>query len=85
MIQDIIILFTSYYFADKTDKVLTKENIDHKLMATPVELSEICGLCVRIKPVLLIQTLEILKQYKISYSGIYTYEKGKPCEKIENT
>ncbi|WP_273420500.1 DUF3343 domain-containing protein [Veillonella caviae] len=75
--MDIVILFTSYYFADKTDKVLTKEGLDFKLIPVPTEISDACGMAIRIKPELLTSVQQIMEENRISSSHIYYYEKGK--------
>ena len=81
--MDIIILFTSYYFATKADTMLTKELVPHNLMATPPELSDVCGLCIRVHPNVVEMVLSLLKVHKMSHSGIFYYEKGIPCQRYE--
>ncbi|MCF0156331.1 MAG: DUF3343 domain-containing protein [Veillonella sp.] len=77
-----IILFTSYYFADKADKELTAAGIPPFLVATPPEIHDACGLALRIEAGLLEQVLAFLEDHKISRSGIYTYEKGIESQRI---
>lgn len=33
--KKLLVVFTSYYFGDKADKVLTELEVPHQLMATP--------------------------------------------------
>ena len=75
--MNIVILFTSYYFADKTDKILTKEGLDFKLIPVPTEISGACGMAIRIKPEWLTSVQQIMEENRISSSHIYYYEKGK--------
>ena len=77
-----VILFTSYYFADKADKVLIEERISHELIATPLEIDDACGMAIRIDMPILEKVLMVLTAHNISRSGIYTYEKGKSSERI---
>lgn len=75
--KKLLIVFTSYYFGDKADKVLTELEVPHQLMATPPELDDMCGLSIQIEPNIVEQAQTILKTYKISTSGFFLYEKGK--------
>lgn len=75
--KKLLIVFTSYYFGDKADKVLTELEVPHQLMATPPELDDMCGLSIQIEPNIVEQVQTILKTYKISTSGFFWYEKGK--------
>ena len=36
--KKLLVVFTSYYFGDKADKVLIELDVPHQLMATPPEL-----------------------------------------------
>ena len=75
--KKLLIVFTSYYFGDKADKVLTELEVPHQLMATPPELNDMCGLSIQIEPSIVEQVQTILKEHKISMSGLFLYEKGK--------
>lgn len=77
-----IILFTSYYFADKADRLLNDLQLPHQLIATPPEIHETCGLAIRCQEDLLEDILFQLQDHQISRSGIYTYEKGAPSKRI---
>ena len=48
--KKLLVVFTSYYFGDKADKVLTELEVPHQLMATPPELYDMCGLSIEIDP-----------------------------------
>lgn len=69
----VIVLFTSYYFADKADKVLMEAVISHQMIATPPALHHCCGLCVLFDKVHLKEVLLILQKEKVSHSGMYEY------------
>lgn len=75
--KKLLVVFTSYYFGDKADKVLTELEVPHQLMATPSELNDMCGLSIQIEPSIVEQVQAILKEHKISMSGFFWYEKGK--------
>lgn len=75
--KKLLIVFTSYYFGDKADKVLTELEVPHQLMATPPELDDMCGLSIQIDVDIVEQIQIILKEHKISISGLFLYEKGK--------
>ena len=75
--KKLLIVFTSYYFGDKADKVLTELEVPHQLMATPSELDDMCGLSIQIDVNIVEQIQIILKEHKISISGLFLYEKGK--------
>ena len=75
--KKLLVIFTSYYFGDKADKVLTELEVPHQLMATPPELNDMCGLSIQIEPSIVEQVQAILKEHKISMSGLFWYEKGK--------
>ena len=47
-------------------------------MATPPELNDMCGLSIQIDLNTVEQVQTILKEHKISTSGLCWYEKGKP-------
>ena len=46
-------------------------------MATPPELYDMCGLSIEIDPSIVEQVKVILKEHKISTSGLFWYEKGE--------
>ena len=75
--KKLLIVFTSYYFVDKADKVLIELDVPHQLMATPPELYDMCGLSIEIDPSIVEQVKVILKEHKISTSGLFWYEKGE--------
>ena len=75
--KKLLIVFTSYYFGDKADKVLIELDVPHQLMATPPELYDMCGLSIEIYPSIVEQVKVILKEHKISTSGLFWYEKGE--------
>ena len=64
--KKLLVVFTSYYFGDKADKVLTELEVPHQLMATPPELNDMCGLSIQIEPSIVDQVQTILKEHKIS-------------------
>lgn len=41
--KKLLVVFTSYYFGDKADKILTELAVPHQLMATPPELYDMCA------------------------------------------
>ena len=75
--KKLLVVFTSYYFGDKADKVLTELDVPHQLMATPPELYDMCGLSIEIEPSIVDRVKVILKEHKISTSGLFLYEKGE--------
>ena len=75
--KKLLVVFTSYYFGDRADKILTELAVPHQLMATPPELYDMCGLSVQINPSIVEQVQTILKEHKISTSGLFWYEKGE--------
>ena len=75
--KKLLVVFTSYYFGDKADKLLTELEVPHQLMSTPPELNDMCGLSIQIEPSIVEQVQAILKEHKISMSGFFWYEKGK--------
>lgn len=80
--MDRVILFTSYYFADKADSVLREAGLAHQLIATPPEIHEACGLAVRCESAILHDVLSCLQAHNISRSGVYTYKKGCPSDRV---
>ncbi|MEZ7544449.1 DUF3343 domain-containing protein [Veillonella atypica] len=76
--KKLLVVFTSYYFGDKADKILTELSVPHQLMATPPELNDMCGLSIQIDLNAVEQVQTILKEHKISTSGLFWYEKGEP-------
>jgi len=70
--KKLLVVFTSYYFGDKADKILTELEVPHQL-----ELYDMCGLSVQIDPSIVEQVQTILKEHKISTSGLFWYEKGE--------
>lgn len=74
--KKLLVVFTSYYFGDKADKVLTELEVPHQLMATPPELNDMCGLSIQIEQSVVEQVQAIFKEHKISMSGLFLYEKG---------
>ena len=75
--MDILIVFTSYYFADKANQVLENTDIRFKLVALPPELSDVCGMAIRVSPDYINRVQVILKEHRISPSHIYWYKKGE--------
>ena len=75
--KKLLVVFTSYYFGDKADKILTELSVPHQLMATPPELNDMCGLSIQIEQSIVEQVQAILKEHKISMSGLFWYEKEK--------
>ena len=75
----LLFVFTSYYFVVKADKILTELSVPHQLMATPPELNDMCGLSIQIEPTIVNRVQTALKEHKISTSGLFWYEKGKPA------
>lgn len=76
--KKLLVVFTSYYFGDKADRILTELSVPHQLIATPPELNDMCGLSINIDLNTVEQVQTILKEHKISTSGLFWYEKGKP-------
>ena len=76
--KKLLVIFTSYYFGDKADRILTELSVPHQLIATPPELNDMCGLSINIDLNTVEQIQTILKEHKISTSGLFWYEKGKP-------
>lgn len=75
--KKLLVVFTSYYFGDKADKLLTALEVPHQLMATPPELYDMCGLSIQIEPSQVDYVEILLKDHKISTSGLFWYEKGE--------
>lgn len=81
--RKILILFGSYYFADKADKILGQYKVSHQLMPVPPELSSTCGLSIGINEEYIKEVLRIFEVEKITPSHMYYYEKGKePIEYV---
>lgn len=76
-LQKILILFSSYYFADKADKTLGQYKVPHQLMPVPPELSSTCGLSIGVQEEYIEEVLRIFTVEKITPSHMYYYEKGK--------
>ena len=76
-LQKILILFSSYYFADKADKMLGQYKVPHQLMPVPQELSSACGLSIGVQEKHIEEVLCIFQVEKITPSHMYYYEKGK--------
>ena len=82
-LQKILILFSSYYFADKADKTLGQYKVPHQLMPVPPELSSACGLSIGVQAEYIEEVLRIFEVEKITPSHMYYYEKGKePIEYV---
>lgn len=81
--MDRIVLFTSYYFAVKAEKVLQEARVPFRLIATPPVLEEACGLCILFHHQHMEQVVDVLVLNKISHSGMYVYRGAKePVQKI---
>lgn len=76
-LQKILILFSSYYFADKADTMLGQYKVPHQLMPVPPELSSACGLSIGVLEEYIEEVLRIFEVEKITPSHMYYYEKGK--------
>ena len=76
-LQKVLILFSSYYFADKADKTLGQYKMPHQLMPVPPELSSACGLAIGVETRYMERVLRIFEVKKITPSHMYYYEKGK--------
>ncbi len=82
--MDRLILFTSYYFATKSETYLKENGVNIQMIATPPQLSDACGLCLLLAKEDLPRVLELFKEGHISHSGIFTYGgKQGVCEKIK--
>ncbi len=75
--QKVLVLFSSYYFADKADKMLGQYKVPHQLMPVPPELSSACGLSIGVREEHMEEVLRIFTAEKITPSHMYYYEKGK--------
>ena len=75
--QKVLVLFSSYYFADKADKALAIHGVIHQLMPVPPELSSACGLAIGVAELYMEDVLRIFEEHKITPSHMYYYEKGK--------
>ena len=75
--QKVLILFSSYYFADKADKMLGQYKVPHQLMPVPPELSSACGLSIGVPKEYIEEVLRIFEVEKITPSHMYYYKKGK--------
>ncbi|MDU2577456.1 MAG: DUF3343 domain-containing protein [Veillonella sp.] len=67
--KKLLVVFTSYYFGDKADKILTELEVPHQLMATPPELYDMCGLSVQIDPSIVeqVQTIHIKPRHRLGF------------------
>ena len=63
--KKLLVVFTSYYFGDKADKILTELSVPHQLMATPPELNDMCGLSIQIDLNTVEQVQTILKDIRL--------------------
>ena len=75
--QKVLVLFSSYYFADKADTILGQYKVPHQLMPVPPELSSACGLAIGVAESYMEDVLRIFEEHKITPSHMYYYEKGK--------
>ena len=75
--QKVLVLFSSYYFADKADKALAIHGVIHQLMPVPPELSSACGLAIGAAESYMEDVLRIFEEHKITPSHMYYYERGK--------
>ena len=69
--KKLLVVFTSYCFGDKADKVLTELEVPHQLMATTPERYDMCGLSIAIDSSIVDQVKTILKEHKISTPGLF--------------
>ena len=74
-IKKLLVVFTSYYFGDKADKILTELAVPHQLMATPPELYDMCGLSVQIDPSIVEQVQTILKNIRLVHLASFGMKK----------
>lgn len=75
--KKVLVLFSSYYFADKADKMLGQYKVPHQLMPVPPELSSACGISIGVQKEYIEEVLRIFEVEKITPSHMYDYEKGK--------
>ena len=84
--KKVLVLFSSYYFADKADKMLGQYKVPHQLMPVPPELSSACGLSIGVQEEYIEEVLRIFEVEKITPSHMYYYEKGKePTEYVRRS
>lgn len=84
--QKVLVQFSSYYFADKADKMLGQYKVPHQLMPVPPELSSVCGLSIGVQEKYIEEVLRIFEVEKITPSHMYYYEKGKePTEYVRRS
>ena len=84
--QKVLVQFSSYYFADKADKMLGQYKVPHQLMPVPPELSSACGLSIGVQEEYIEEVLRIFEVEKITPSHMYYYEKGKePTEYVRRS
>lgn len=75
--KKVLVLFSSYYFADRAHKMLGDHGVPHQLMPVPPELSSACGLAIGVEEQYMEHVLKIFEVKKITPSHMYDYEKGK--------
>ena len=75
--KKVLVLFSSYYFADRSHKMLGDHGVPHQLMPVPPELSSACGLSIGVEEEYIEEVLRIFEVEKITPSHMYDYEKGK--------
>lgn len=81
--MEILIVFTDYYFATKAEKALKTATIKLQLIPTPAVLHHACGLCILCAKADLVQVLAVLKDARVTHSGVYEYDRAaKKCTKI---
>lgn len=73
----VLIMFTSYYFATKTDRLLADVDLPHELIATPPVLDEACGLCLRLEATYLKLAKQLMVDNHISHSGFFSLDGEK--------
>ena len=69
--KKLLVVLHPIILVDKADKVLTELEVPHQLMATPPELNDMCGLSIQIEQSIVEQVQAILKEHKISMSGLF--------------
>ena len=75
--KKVLVLFSSYYFADRAHKMLGDHGVPHQLMPVPPELSSACGLAIGVEAQYMEHVLKVFEVKKITPSHMYDYEKGK--------
>ncbi|SUP43660.1 DUF3343 domain-containing protein [Veillonella criceti] len=81
--MELLIVFTDYYFATKAEKVLKAADIKLQLIPTPAVLHHACGLCILCAKDDLVRVLAVLKEARVSHSGVYEYDRAaKKCSKL---